>query len=119
MADSTLARMFWSRVDGSEALPAHVVKRGGRWLTLTWAEAGEAVASAARALLALGRQKGEAVALLSGSGAEWVWADFAILSAGCITVPIYSAYTPEQIADLVNEQRLGRCRATAGKEDGP
>jgi len=119
MADSTLAHMFWSRVDESGALPAHVVKRGGRWLTLTWAEAGERVASAAQALLALGRQKGEAVVLLSGSGAEWVWADFAILSAGCIAVPLYSTYTPEQIADLVNEQRLGRCRATAGKEDGP
>jgi len=65
MADSTLACMFWSRVDGSGALPAHVVKRGGRWLTLTWAEAGERVASAAQALLALGRQKGEAVVLLS------------------------------------------------------
>ena len=38
MADSTLAHMFWSRVDESGALPAHVVKRGGQWLTLTWAE---------------------------------------------------------------------------------
>ena len=119
MTDSTLAHMFWSRVDESGALPAHVVKLWGRWLTLTWAEVGERVASAAQALLALGRQKGEAVALLSGSRAEWVWADFAILSAGCITVPIFSTYTPEQIADLVNERRLGRCRAAAGKEDGP
>ena len=119
MADSTLAHMFWSRVDESGALPAHVVKRGGRWLTLTWAEAGERVANAAQALLALGGQKGEVVALLSRSRAEWVWADFTIPSAGCIAVPLYSTYTPEQIADLVNERRLGRCRATAGKEDWP
>ena len=103
MADSTLAHMFWSRVDESGALPANVVKRWGRWLTLTWAEVGERVASAAQALLALGRQKGEAVALLSGSRAEWVWADFTIPSAGCIAVPLYSTYTPEQITDLVND----------------
>ena len=90
MADSTLACMLWRRVDESGALPAHVVKRGGQWLTLTWAEAGERVANAAQALLALGRQESEVVAVLSRSRAEWVWADFAILSAGCITVPIYS-----------------------------
>ncbi len=90
MADSTLAHMFCSRVGESGALPAHVVKRGDRWLTLTWAEAGERVAEAAQALLALGRQESEVVALLSRSRGEWVWADFGILSAGCIMVPIYS-----------------------------
>ena len=68
MADSTLACMSWSRVDGSGALPAHVVKRGGRWLALTCAEAGERVASAAQALLALGRQKGEGGGNCKGGG---------------------------------------------------
>ena len=38
-------------------------------------------------LLALGREKGDAVALLSSSRAEWVQADFAIFSAGCVTRP--------------------------------
>jgi len=54
-------------------------------------------------LLALGRKKGEAVALLSQSRAEWMQADFAILSTGGVTVPIYPTYIPEQIAYIVND----------------
>jgi len=45
------------------------------------------------------------VALLSSSRAEWVQADFAILSAGCITVPIYPSYPPHLIAYVVNDSQ--------------
>ncbi len=54
-------------------------------------------------LLALGRGKGDAVALLSGSRAEWVQADFSIFSAGCVTVPVYPSYPPDLIAYIVND----------------
>ncbi len=103
MADDTLARMFWSRVDKSGDAPAQQFKRAGRWETLTWRQLGEIVRELALGLLALGRQKGEAVALLSASRPEWVQADFAILSAGCITIPVYPSYTPEQLAYIVND----------------
>ncbi len=101
--DDTLARLFWSRIETSAGLPAQMVKRGGLWQRLAWSQVGEIVRELALGLLALGRQPGEAVALLSGSRAEWVQADFAILSAGCITVPIYPTYTPGQIAYIVND----------------
>jgi long-chain acyl-CoA synthetase len=54
-------------------------------------------------LIALGRQKGEVVALLSTSRAEWVQADFAIFSAGCVSVPVYPTYPPDLIAYVVND----------------
>ena len=103
MADDTLARLFWSRVDKSGDAPAQQFKRGGKWETLTWRQVGEIVREVALGLLALGRQKGEAVALLSASRAEWVQADFAIFSAGCMTIPVYPSYTPEQLAYIVND----------------
>ena len=103
MADDTLARLFWSRVDKSGDTPAQQSKRAGTWETLTWRQVGETVREVALGLLALGRQKGEAVALLSASRAEWVQADFAIFSAGCMTIPIYPSYTPEQLAYIVND----------------
>ena len=77
----------------------------GRWHTLTWRQAGDIVEELALGLLALGRQKGDAVALLSASRVEWVHADMAILSAGCITVPIYPSYPPELIAYVVNDSQ--------------
>src|SRR5207253_1510419 len=48
-------------------------------------------------------EKGEMVALLSTSRAEWVQADFAIFSAGCVTVPVYPTYPPDLISYVVND----------------
>ena len=103
MADDTLARMFWSRVEKSAERPAQQFKVGGSWKTITWREVGDTVRELALGLIALGRQKGEAVALLSTSRAEWVQADFASFSAGCITVPVYPTYPPDLIAYVVND----------------
>jgi long-chain acyl-CoA synthetase len=105
MADDTLAKLFWSRIDRSGDRPAQQVKRGGTWATITWREVGDVVREVALGLIALGRQKGEAVALLSASRAEWVQADFAIFSAGCVTVPIYPTYPPDLIAYVVNDSQ--------------
>jgi long-chain acyl-CoA synthetase len=105
MADGTLAKMFWSRVEKSGDRPAQMFKQGGVWKTLTWREVGEVVRDVALGLIALGRQKGDAVALLSASRAEWVQADFAIFSAGCITVPVYPTYPPDLIAYVVNDSQ--------------
>ncbi len=103
MADDTLARMFWNRVEKGGDRPAQEFKRAGRWETFTWRQYGEVVRELTLGLVAVGRKKGDAVALLSQSRAEWMQADFAILSAGCVTVPIYPTYTPEQIAYIVND----------------
>src|SRR5712691_743374 len=105
MAQETLARMFWSRVDHGANRPAQQFKRDGRWHTLTWRQIGDIVEEIALGLLALGRQKGDAVALLSASRAEWVHADMAILSAGCVTVPVYPTYPPDLVAYVINDSQ--------------
>src|SRR3954471_23733527 len=103
MAENTLAKLFWSRVDKSADKPAQMFKQGAGWKTLTWREVGESVREVALGLIALGRGKGDTVALLSQSRAEWVQADFAIFSAGCVTVPVYPTYPPDLIAYVVND----------------
>ena len=103
MATDTLARMFWDRVEKSAARPAQSFKQGAGWKTITWREVGDVVREVALGLIALGRQKGERIALLSASRAEWVQADFAVFSAGCVTVPVYPSYPPDLIAYVVND----------------
>src|SRR2546425_1209975 len=105
MADDTLGRMFWSRVERGGDGPAQQFKRGGTWETLNWRQVGEAVKEVALGLIALGRRQGDAVALLSASRAEWVQADMAIFTAGCVTVPIYPSYPPDLIAYVVNDSQ--------------
>jgi long-chain acyl-CoA synthetase len=94
----TLPAIFWARVARDADRCAQIVKTPAGWRDLAWREVGEAVAQAAGGLVALGRRPGEAVGLLSRSRAEWVQADFAILTAGLVTVPVYPTSTPEQIA---------------------
>jgi long-chain acyl-CoA synthetase len=99
----TLGTMFWTRVEKSADRPAQMLKRHGAWTTLTWREVGQVVRELALGLMAIGRQAGDTVALLSTSRAEWVQADFAIFSAGCVTVPVYPTYPPDLIAYVVND----------------
>src|SRR5713226_4713353 len=103
MADQTLARMFWNRVELGGDKPAQRLKHRGAWKTLTWREVGEIVREISAGLVALGRRRGEAVGILSGSRAEWVQADFAIFTAGCVTIPIYPTYPPDLIQYIVND----------------
>jgi long-chain acyl-CoA synthetase len=105
MANDTLARMFWDRVEKSGDRGAQQFKEQGAWKTVTWRQVGDVVRELALGLIALGRQKGEAVALLSSSRAEWAQADMAIFSAGCVTVPIYPSYPPHLIAYVVNDSQ--------------
>jgi long-chain acyl-CoA synthetase len=103
MADDTLAKLFWSRIEKSGDKPAQMFKQGGTWKTLTWRQVGDTVRELALGLIALGRSKGDTIALLSTSRAEWVQADFAIFSAGCATVPIYPTYPPDLAAYIIND----------------
>ena len=70
MADDTLARMFWARVERGGGGPAQRFKRGGTWQTLSWREMGDITREVALGLIALGRTKGEAVGVLSASRAS-------------------------------------------------
>src|SRR5258707_14159685 len=103
MAADTLARMFWDRVEQSGDRPGQQFKQGAGWKTITWREVGDVVREVALGLISLGREKGDTIALLSTSRAEWVQADFAIFSAGCVTVPVYPTYPPDLIAYVVND----------------
>jgi long-chain acyl-CoA synthetase len=103
MSEQSLARLFWNRVEKSAGSPAQKFKQQGTWKTLTWREVGNAVRELAAGLVALGRRPGDAVGILSTSRAEWVQADFAIFSAGCVTIPIYPTYPPDLIEYIVND----------------
>jgi long-chain acyl-CoA synthetase len=129
MANVTLASMFWHRVERDGDRPAQQSKEGGVWRTRTWGQVGEAVRELATGLLALGRKKGDAVAILSASRAEWVQADFAVFSAGCRTIPIYPTYPPDLIQYIVNDAgvktlfvedpvQLAKVLEVQGKMDG-
>ncbi len=51
----------------------------------------------------LGVQPGDRVAILSENRPEWAMADYAILCAGALSVPIYPTLPAKQVAPLLND----------------
>ncbi|HZU50157.1 MAG TPA: long-chain fatty acid--CoA ligase [Mycobacterium sp.] len=69
----------------------------GTWTDVTCAAAAAQIRSAAMGLIALGVQPGDRVAIFSATRYEWAILDFAILSVGAVTVPIYETSSAEQV----------------------
>ena len=61
----------------------------GQWRTLTYAETAKQVRLMASALLDMGLDAGDRVAIFAKNSAEWLIADLAIELAGCVSVPIF------------------------------
>jgi long-chain acyl-CoA synthetase len=103
MSPESLGQLFWDRVSQSGERTAQRVKIDGAWHDLSWRALGEEVREVALGLIALGRRPGDAVGLLSQTRGEWVRADFAILSMGGITIPVYPTYPPETLAYIARD----------------
>ena len=69
----------------------------GVWTDVTCAQAAAEVRAAALGLIARGVQPGDRVAILSATRYEWAILDYAILSIGGVTVPIYETSSAEQV----------------------
>jgi long-chain acyl-CoA synthetase len=78
-------------------------KRDGAWHSISAAEMLQRAKHIALSLSSLGIGKGERVALLSESCAEWVLTDQGCLFAGAITVPIYPTLTPAQAQYILKD----------------
>jgi long-chain acyl-CoA synthetase len=76
--------------------PALKHKIGDEWVETSYAELGEAVSETARGLIDLGLQHGDKVSILSHTRPEWTYANFAILSAGLVSVSIYQTNSAEE-----------------------
>ena len=81
-----------------------MLQRGAvEWVPISSAEIYRGVVGIARALDSWGIRKGDRVAILSENRPEWTITDFAVLSLGAVTVPIYATQTAEQTSFILND----------------
>ncbi len=88
-----LVELLLNRADAKGGAPFLWAKRDGAWRSISWADAARQVCELAEALRGLGLETGDRVMLVSENRPEWCIADFAIMAAGCITVPAYVTNT--------------------------
>ena len=89
----SLPAMFFQVAAERGDRPFLWAKHGGKYQSMSWAEAARRVNRLARGLVALGVQPGDRVALAAENRPEWALADLAVMSAGAITVPAYTTNT--------------------------
>jgi long-chain acyl-CoA synthetase len=78
-------------------------RQGDRFVDVTAQEFADRVERLARGLIAIGVQPGDRVALMSSTRIEWIYLDYAILSAGAVTVPIYDTSSAEQVEWILSD----------------
>lgn len=78
-------------------------KDGSTWTDVTARQFADQVLGLAKGLIQAGIAPGDRVALLSKTRYEWTLADFAILTAGAVTVPIYETSSPDQVAWILRD----------------
>ena len=86
---------FNARQHGSEVGYSRLVD--GAWVPVTHAQLATQVTDVAAGLMAWGLAPGDRVAIMAGTSFEWMLCDFAIWTAGGVTVPIYETSSAEQV----------------------
>ncbi len=97
-----LALMIFDRVDkfGGRTAMRHRTPSG--WKDITWYTLGEQIMSIAKALIESGINEGDRIGIYASNCPEWHLADFAIAAVGAVSVPVFSAYSTEQLEYIVN-----------------
>jgi long-chain acyl-CoA synthetase len=90
----------------------------GSWQDVTASQFSGEVVAVAKGLVAAGIGVGDRVALMSHTRYEWTLIDYAIWTAGAVTVPVYETSSAEQAEWILSDSGARACFVeTAGFED--
>ena len=103
MADDTIGGMLKERVDtyGNRLMMKY--KRDGAWKEITWNDFNSRVLGLGQALIKMGIEHGDRVAIFSPNSPEWQMADMAMLSVGAVDVPLYATITAKQAEYILSD----------------
>jgi len=83
--------------------PAQWYHENNEYLAITYAQLASRVRYIASGLIKAGIKAGDRVAILMENRPEWAAIDYAILSIGAVTVPLYCSYRPQDMEYVLND----------------
>jgi long-chain acyl-CoA synthetase len=95
--EASLIDTLFARASESPDAVVFTRKVDGRWAPVTAKEFATEVSGLAAGLAASGVKAGDRVGLMSKTRYEWTLVDYAIWTAGAVTVPIYETSSAEQV----------------------
>src|SRR3989440_9287386 len=113
-ANANLADVVFRRA--AEQPQAVVLRRpsgpsgvAGEWTDVTASQFSGEVIALAKGLIAAGVEPGDRVALMSHTRYEWTLIDYAIWTAGAVTVPVYETSSAEQAEWILSDSGARAC----------
>ena len=112
-ATANLAQAVFRRA--AEQPQAVIMRRSGpsgasgSWQDVTASQFAGEVVAVAKGLVAAGIGPGDRVALMSHTRYEWTLIDYAIWTAGAVTVPVYETSSAEQAEWILNDSGARAC----------
>jgi long-chain acyl-CoA synthetase len=115
MSYSNLGLMFKTVCERFPEKTGYMFKRDDVYHSLKFIEVHSSVNKIAAGLINLGISKGDKVLILSENRVEWAIADYAILSIGAITIPIYPTLLPTHVEFIINNSE-GKTILVSGED---
>ncbi len=84
-------------------------KDGEDWVERSYSDLADAVASLAKGLMALGLEKGDAVAIFADTRPEWVEADLGAACAGLVVATIYHTGSADEAEHVLDNSQAKLC----------
>ncbi|MDQ6969397.1 MAG: long-chain fatty acid--CoA ligase [Mariprofundus sp.] len=100
---NSLPEALFRSAERHAASPAQWYREQGVYLPVTYAQMASQIRHIASGLLRDGIKPGDRIALLMENRPEWALIDYAILSVGAVTVPLYCSYRPTDISYVLND----------------
>ena len=98
-----VVQQLLKRVDRAPDYPALAYREADGFIDVSTSEMWETVKELAAGLVAIGVQKGDRVALHSGTRIEFTYFDYAIWAAGAATTTIYETSSSEQVQWILSD----------------
>ncbi|MDX8390010.1 MAG: long-chain fatty acid--CoA ligase [Mariprofundaceae bacterium] len=110
-----LPESFFATAKKQPCRPAQWTRNeAGDYIPTTYAQLAEQVQRVASGLAERGVNAGDHVAILMENRSEWAVADYAILTLGAVTVPLYCSYRPQDISFVLNDADVTIVIASGG-----
>lgn len=112
---NSLSQMFFDQAEKLGGKPFLWAKDGDTYKAHSWTQVADRVRNLANGLITLGARPGERIMLVSENRPEWLIADLAIMTAGCVTVPAYITNTVNDHLHVMNDSGASFVIASTAK----
>jgi len=112
---NSLPEALFRTAETHAADPAQWYREKGAYLPVTYAQLATRIRHVASGLIRAGFKAGDRIGLLMENRPEWAVIDYAILSIGAVTVPLYCSYRPQDMSYVLKDSGAVAIVTSGGK----